>query len=82
MKTTATAHSTSGPNWNKSQLVALKNPSGVVKIILTDGNHTKDNFSGIVLHANKKSIDDVGIYTTEWHKEYFELYSGEITLSN
>lgn len=64
-------------SWEKRQL--LINKAGAV-IILTNGIHSDESFSGTIVWSS--TTFDLGTYSNTWAKGYFIVFTGTIKLSN
>jgi len=62
-------------DWNEKNLVKSYNSE---MIVLTDGEHKPDSFSGIVLVGNQHH--KVGDKMTQWSKRMFHLITTAITI--
>lgn len=66
-------------DWNKKQLLVAKKSGSVV---VSDGQHTEDTFSGTFIYTDPKSGRTIGSQDGSLSKECFEIYDGTITLEN
>jgi hypothetical protein len=67
-------------NWDKVMLVRFKTTNGE-KIVLTNGKHSKEEFSGTLLVDTMSGDPQIGEYINAWAKDCFTPLTGTTVIS-
>ena len=85
MKITTKAFEPKVINWDVPQLVKVMG-DGAKNIVLTNGSWKKSEFEGVLLGSTEgigtTSFAPIGMVSSRWNKDSFEIYNGTITLEN